>query len=174
MKDKNGKRVPNCVPSSASIDFLIDQFNSEFGSSRHIGKEDAYAVARKALDKYDYLPDDELYSAVLWEVHSFAEYATTGSVAGEEEDFSVYAEFTPEGHPDTECSLTAAVAWVAGASELSNSAREALLTAFSENSDYVNSLHASTRVRALVSSGSLSESTVSQVKRLSERFSKVN
>ncbi len=47
MKEKNGKRVPNCVPSSAAINFLIEDFNSKFGSSRHVSKESAYAVAQK-------------------------------------------------------------------------------------------------------------------------------
>lgn len=174
MKEKNGKRVPNCVPSSATIDYLMSQYNSEFGVSRHITTENSYAVARNAYEKYSEIEDaDELYSAVLWELHSFAEYATTGATE-DGDDFSEYSEFVSEGHPDTESSLTAAVNWVAGASELSNSAREALINAFSESTDYVNSLHASTRVRALVSSGSLSETTVSHVKMLAERYSKVN
>lgn len=174
MKEKNGKRVPNCVPSSATIDYLIDDVNSSFGVSRHVSKESAYSVARAALEKYSYLAScDDIHSAIMWELHTFAEYATTGTVA-DGEDFSMYAEFTAEGHPDTECAVSAAAAWVAGAPDLDNSGREALLTAFSEDSDYVKSLHASTRIRAMVSSGSLTEGTLQQIKNLSDRYSKVN
>jgi hypothetical protein len=173
MKDKNGKRVPNCVPSSAAIDFLINEFNSKFGASRHITKESAYAVARKACDKYSYLDDSALYSAVLWELHVFSEYATSGTTDVEQE-FSVYAEYLPEGHPTVESSLAASAAWVAGAAELDNSGREALLTAFSEDVDYVKSLHASTRVRAMVSSGSLTNATLQYIKNLSDKHSKVS
>ncbi len=173
MKEKNGKMVPNCVPSSASIDYLIDDLNSAFGVSRHVTKEASYEVARRALDKYSYLSScEDIHAAIMWELHSFVEYATTGYVEGE--DFSEYAEFTAAGHPDTECSVSAAAAWVAGAPDLDNSGREALLTAFSEDSDYVKSLHASTRIRAMVSSGSLTETTLKQIKNLSDRYSKVN
>ena len=172
-KEKNGKMVPNCVPSSASIDYLIDDLNSAFGVSRHVTKEASYEVARRALDKYSYLSScEDIHAAIMWELHSFVEYATTGYVEGE--DFSEYAEFTAAGHPDTECSVSAAAAWVAGAPDLDNSGREALLTAFSEDSDYVKSLHASTRIRAMVSSGSLTETTLKQIKNLSDRYSKVN
>lgn len=173
MKEKNGKRVPNCVPSSAAINFLIEDFNSKFGSSRHVSKESAYAVAQKALDKYDHLDDSALYSAVLWELHVFSEYATSGAT-DVEQDFSVYSEYLPDGHPAVESSLTASAAWVAGASELDNSGREALLTAFSEDTDYVKSLHASTRVRAMVSSGSLTDKTLQYIKNLSDKHSKVS
>ena len=172
MKDKNGHRVPNCVPSAAAIDYVVDQINSNFGASRHVTKEAAYEVARAAADKYDYLADDELYSAVLWEVHSFSEYATAGSLDGE--DFSEYSDLTPAGHPDTECSLDDATAWVAGAPDLDNSSRDAILTAFSSEADYVKSLHASTRVRAIVSSGSVSDLTLAQIKGLAARYSKVD
>lgn len=172
MKKKNGKRVPNCVPSAATINMLVDQFNSEFGESRHIQKENAYSVAREAVDKYDELSDEDLYSAVLWELHAFAEYATSGSVDSNQE-FSVADSYLPEGHPATESSLTASALWVSGAPELEELSREAVVAAFSESSDYVKSLHANTRITALVSSGVLSNDTVSQIKSLSDRHFKV-
>lgn len=174
MKEKNGKRVPNCVPSSASIDLVMSQYNSVVGSSRHIPSETAYEVARKAYEKYDYLPDEELYSAVLWELHVFAQYATVGATDVEDEDMSIYASLLPEGHPDLESTLTAAATWVAGSPDLDNSSREALVLAFSETSDYVRSLHASTRIRALISSGSLSDTTLGYIKLLSDKHSKVD
>lgn len=173
MKEKNGSRVPNCVPSASAIDFLVESFNSEVGTSRHLKKEDAYSIARKACDKYSYLDDASLYSAVLWDLHVFSEYATSGSV-DVDQDFSEYSEYLPDGHPGLESSLAASAAWVAGAPEIDNSGRDALLTAFSETSDYVRSLHASTRVRAMISSGALTDSTLNYIKLLSDRHSKVS
>jgi hypothetical protein len=173
MKKKNGKRVPNCVPSSASIDYLVDTVNSEYGVSRHVSKESAYAVARNAADKYDYLSDEELYSAVLWELHSFAEYATEGE-SEDADELSEYSSYLPEGHPSTQPSITASATWLAGASDFDNSSRDAVLTAFSESEDYVRAMHATTRLRAIISSGSLSSKTLHQLKDLVARYSKVD
>lgn len=173
MKEKNGKRVPNCVPSSAAIDHAIESVNSEFGVSRHVSKEDAYAVARAAVDKYEYLSDEELYDAVLWEVQTFAEYATTGE-SEDLEELSAYAELLPEGHPATEPSIVASATWLAGASDFDNSSRDAVLTAFSETEDYVLTMHATTRLRAVISSGNLSATTLYQLKDLVSRYSKVD
>lgn len=173
MKEKNGKRVPNCVPSSATIDYVVDSLGSDFGVSRHVSKEDAYAVARKAVDKYEYLSDDELYEAVLWDVHSFVEYATTG----ETEDLDEMAEYSsmlPEGHPSTEPSIVASATWLAGAPDFDNSSRDAVLTAFSETEDYVRAMHATTRLRAIISSGELSAKTLYHLKGLVTRYSKVD
>lgn len=175
MKEKGDKKVPNCVPAASTIDFLIDEVNADFGASRRITKEDAYAVARKACDKYSHLADDEdaLYSAILWELHVFSEYATVGA-SDATESFSLYEGHLPEGHPSIESTLAASAAWVAGAPELDNSGREALLNAFSDGVDYVKSLHANTRVRAMVSSGSLANSTLQYIKNLSDKYSKVS
>lgn len=173
-KEKNGRRVPNCVPSASAIDYVVASANENFGPARHVSTESAYAIARNAYEKYESLSDEEVYSAVLWELMTYAEYATTGSIE-EGEDSSDFAAYVPEGHPDhSESSLVASVAWVASAPDLDSSARHALLNAFSDTTDYVSSLHASTRLRAVVSSGSVSETTLSQIKSLSERYSKVN
>lgn len=173
MKEKNGKRVPNCVPSAAAIDFVVDSGNSEFGVSRHVSKEDAYAVARKAVDKYDYLPDEELYDAVMWDVQSFVEYATTGETDYADE-MAEYSNSLPEGHPSTESSVVASATWLAGASDFDNSSRDAVLTAFSETDDYVRAMHATTRLRAIISSGELSSTTLHYLKDLVSRYSKVD
>jgi hypothetical protein len=174
MKEKNGNRVPNCVPSSATINYLIDDINSSFGISRHVSKEAAYEVARKACDKYSYLSScEDTHSAIMWELHTFAEYATTGLVA-DGEDFSMYADLLSEGHPDTEASLVASLLWVSGAPELDNSGRQILINAFSNESDYVDSLHSSTRLKVLISSGSLSEATTNQLKAAVQRYQQVD
>ena len=173
MKKKNGKRVPNCVPSSATIDYVVDSVNSDFGVSRHISKEDAYAVARRAVDKYEYLSDDELYQAVLWEVQSFAEYANTGETE-DLDDMAEYSSMLPEGHPATESSVVASATWLAGAPDFENSSRDAVLTAFSETEDYIRIMHATTRLRAIISSGELSPNTLYHLKDLVARYSKVD
>lgn len=173
MKKKNGREVPNCVPSAATIDYILDSMNSEFGVSRHVSKEDAYAVARKAYDKYEDLTDNELYEAVVWELQSFIEYATSGE-SEDLEDMSEYSSLLPEGHPATEPSITASAAWLAGAPDLDNSSRDAVLTAFSETDDYVMAMHATSRLRAIISSGNLSSKTLYHLKDLVNRYSKVD
>lgn len=174
MKKKNGKRVPNCVPSSAAIDFIVDSNSREFGVSRHVAKEDAYAVARKAYEKYDYLEDDQaLYSAIIYDLVAYLEYATTGT-SEEGDDLAMFSSHLPDGHPSVDSSLTAAINWVAGASDLTHSGREAVLRAFSDSSDYIDALHSSTRLKVLISSGGLSETTTEQIKALSTKHSKVD
>jgi len=173
MKDKNGRRVPNCVPSAATIQMLVDQFNAQFGSSRHIQIENAYSVAREAVEKYEDLADEDLYSAVLWELHAYAEYATSGAVETEQV-FSIHETYLPDGHPDKESSLVASAAWVAGAPDLTGSAGEAVMAAFDASSDEVQAAHASTRINVLVASGALSLDTLSHLKNLADLYSKVS
>lgn len=173
MKKKNGKRVPNCVPSSAAIDYAVESIASEFGVTRHLEKEDAYAIARKAYEKYESLSDDELYQAILWELQTFTDYATSGESEYADE-LSDYAQYLPPGHPATESSIIASAAWVAGAPDLDNSSRDAVLTAFSETDDYVRAMHATTRLRAIISSGSLTPRTLHHLKDIVTRHSKVD
>lgn len=173
MKTKNGKRVPNCVPSSATISYLVESANSEFGESRHVSDETAYEIARKAVDKYDYLPDEELYDAVMWELQNFLSYATSGE-SDYKEDFSLYSEHLPEGHPDIESSIAASAAWVSGAPDLDEKSRDAIVTAFSETEDYLAATHSTTRLRALISSGELSVQTLKQLKTIVEQYPKVD
>jgi hypothetical protein len=173
MKDKSGNRVPNCVPAASTLDYVVASANEEFGVARQLAPETAYEVARKACSKYEYISDEELYSAVLWDVMSFVEYATTG-MTEDEEEMAEYAGLLPEGHPATESSLVASLLWVASAPELDNSGRQALIRAFSNESDYVDSLHASTRLKVLISSGSLSEATTTQLKAAVQRYQQVD
>lgn len=173
MKNKNGQRVPNCVPSAATIQMLVNQFNTEFGSSRHIQIENAYSVAREAVEKYEDLSGEDLYSAVLWELHAYAEYATSGTVETDQE-FSIHETYLPDGHPAKQSSLAASAAWVAGAPDLAGSAGEAVMVAFNSASDEVQAAHASTRLNVLVASGSLSLDTLSQLKSLADLYSKVS
>lgn len=172
-KEKNGKRVPNCVPSASTLDYIVSSANSEFGTSRHVSSETVYEVARKACDKYSYISDEDLYSAVLWDVMSFIEYSTTGETS-DMEDLAEYADLLPEGHPATDSSLVASLLWVAGAPELDNSGRHVLVRAFSNESDYVDSLHASTRLKVLISSGNLSEATTLHLKAAVQRYQQVD
>jgi hypothetical protein len=173
MKEKGGNRVPNCVPAASTLDYIVASANEEYGVARQLTPETAYEVARKACSKYEYISDEELYSAVLWDVMSFVEYATTG-VTEDEEEMAEYAGLLPEGHPATESSLVASLLWVASAPELDNSGRQVVLKAFSDDSDYVDSLHASTRLKVLLSSGTLSETTAAQLKATVKRYHQVD
>ncbi len=173
MKEKGGNRVPNCVPAASTLDYVVASANEEYGVARQLAPETAYEVARKACSKYEYISDEELYSAVLWDVMSFVEYATTG-VTEDEEEMAEYAGLLPEGHPATESSLVASLLWVASAPELDNSGRQVVLKAFSSDSDYVDSLHASTRLKVLLSSGTLSETTSAQLKATIKRYYQVD
>lgn len=174
MKTKNGKRVPNCVPSSASIDEIVAAANSNFGESRHVSNETAYAVARNACDKYSYLSDDELESAILWDLHNFIEYATTGTISEDDVDSLEFAQFLPEGHPSIESSLVASLAWVAGASELDEPVRNVVFNAFSEEADDITTLHAATRLKAIIASGAISEDTQEHLNSITSGHFKVD
>jgi hypothetical protein len=172
MKKKNGKKVPNCVPSAASIDEIVASVNSEFGHSRRVREEDAYQVARKACDKYSYLGDtEELELAILWEVFTYVEYATEG-VSEDLEDLSEYSILLPAGHPGRESSIADSLEWVYGAPDLDDFAKEALLSAFDIGSGGIEVLHATTRLEVLMASGGLSEVTVSHLEALKKKHTK--
>jgi hypothetical protein len=166
MKNKNGRQVPNCVPSSASIDEIVFSINSEFGETRQVSIKNAYAVARQACDKYSYLGDtEELTSAILWEVYSYVEYATEG-VSEDMEEMSKYSDLLPEGHPKTDAPLTASIAWLSGDLSLTESSKDALFQAFSTSEHHLQSLHAATRLKALIASGEISEATLALMRDL--------
>jgi hypothetical protein len=174
MKDKNGREVPNCVPSSASIDEIVYSINSEFGSSRQVSVEDAYAVARKACSKYSYLGDTEdLTSAILWEVFSYVEYATNGS-SEDSDEMAEYAGLLPEGHPDTVSTVISSAAWISGASEFDDSSRSAIPQLYADKYNYVQVLHATNRLKALESSGVIRESTLSYLDKLAKKSAQEN
>jgi hypothetical protein len=171
MKKKNGVSVPNCVPSSATINEYVSSVNENYGVTRQVEEQTAYTVAQRALEKYSYLEEFEIEDAILWEVMSFAEYATSGT-APEGFNAEEYTDLVVEGHPSKGSSLVASIEWLAGAPEFSESSRYALLSAFSDSTDYIQSLHSVSRIKAMVSSGSLSDSTIQQLKRLVELAAK--
>lgn len=173
MKEKNGKRVPNCVPSASTIDYIVASHNAEFGEARHVSTESAYNVARAAADKYSELDCEALGNAILWELDVFMEYATTGASEYENQMFS-YSEQLPEGHPSSDSSLVASAKWLAGAAEIDESSRSAIFYALTEPSGSIGELHATTRLNVLVSSGKLSPSTVEQILRFSSLTSQVD
>ena len=168
-KGKSGNMVPNCVPSSASIDYVVDQRNLEFGESRHVSKDNAYQVARSAADKYSYLSCEELSNAILWELDVFLEYSTTGVTDWTEEMVS-YSSLLPAGHPSTESGVVASAEWISGAPELSESAREVIFVSLTETEDFTVATHATTRFSILASAGALSETTMSHIEALTNRF----
>lgn len=175
-KGKNGEMVPNCVPIKAAaslekvqtvltsdeIEEVLSLYNSSVGPHRQVGISAAALVAERSFDAYsDSCESAELSSAVLWELHSFLEYATLGS----SQDLDVISEHDDllvEGHPGfgITASTAARINWAADAPNLEESSREAIKTALSKTSSELEVIHASTRVKALVSSGLLDTTTV--------------
>lgn len=179
-KGKNGDMVPNCVPIDAgavgmeppitreAAEFIVSGINENYGEARRVSADLAYKVASMATEKYSDLYGDSRTSAVVRELIDFTEYATSGLVSsGSGISCSCYSDLLPEGHPDNETSsIVASALWLSGAPELEEGSREALyasLTALDE----IESLHSSYRVKALIASGTLSEHTMQQLKRLS-------
>ena len=178
-KTKSGKMVPNCVPAGVAQSLqkvqnvmdsddlveLVAVYNSYVGPSRLVPLSAAATVAVRSYEAYtDSCAGQELRDAVLWETHSFMEYATLG----ETEDVDIMSEhldLLPAGHPSLGLTASAAdrVNWVSGAPEVDESSREAVKVLLSKSSDSVEHLHASTRVRALISSGSISQKTAALV-----------
>lgn len=188
-KMKNGKEVPNCVPidaasesvedefvdgeidleeeyegtpllSAATIEYLVDSANRGFGSSRHISYELAGDVASLASSKYEHLEDKEHYASTLREVQEFLEYAVNGDSTSDS-SFSAFTHLLPAGHPATEFAAADRVQWIAGTSEITESAREAVVMAFSSDSNSSPELiHAKTRLQVLVASGQIPDTLV--------------
>lgn len=165
VKDKKGKMVPNCVPAGATIDSLVEYYNTSFGESRHVSADSAYEVARSAADKYSDMECGELHDAVLWEVNAFMGYATTGDTEHRAE-MSSYVGLLNQGHPDIRSSLTASALWLAGASEVSESSRQAIVAALTVTDDELISIHASTRLQVLIASGALADDTLTRLEEL--------
>jgi hypothetical protein len=178
-KGKGGDMVPNCVPMDASIvsretaEYVVSQINSNYGPSRHIDLENIPALIATASSKHETLSGERKYNATLWEIMSVAEYATTGELPADVPiSCGCYSSYLPEGHPDTESTLVASARWVAGASDLEESSRDAVISAFAVEANEVESMHANARLTAIMASGSLSEKTLNQIKSLSEASQK--
>ena len=177
-----GKVVPNCVPlkaaqsleeiqevlSSDDLEEVLAMYNSNVGGVRQVGLSAAAEVAARSYVSYkDAYQGEELTEAVLWELHSYLEYATLG-VDDEAEILSAHNDLLNEGHPAQAvvASLEARIRWAADAPELEESSREAIKTALSPDADSIEVLHATSRVKALVSSGKLSAHTTDLVNSL--------
>jgi hypothetical protein len=174
-KGNNGEMVPNCVPLSAAQSFqkiqnvvhsdeveeILSSYNSSVGEGRIVALSAAATVAARSYDAYSSsCSGEELRNAVLWETHSFLEFATLGN----SEDLEImkdHYDLLPPGHP--QLGLTASAqeraSWVSGAPELEDSSRDAITALLYSAADSVDQLHASSRVRALIASGSISSST---------------
>ena len=182
MKMKKGKMVPNCVPigaaqnfeavqsviSSDDIEEVLGMYNSAVGGHRQVALSAAAEVAARSFVSYkDAYENEELTEAVLWELHSYLEYATLG-IEDDVDVVSAHNDLLNDGHPaqPVTASLEARINWAAAAPELEDSAREAVKTALSSGSDAIEVLHATSRIKALVSSGMLSSHTASLINSL--------
>ena len=182
MKMKRGKLVPNCVPikaaqsleliqsamSSDDLEEVLALYNSKVGPARQVALSAAAEVAARSFVGYrDAYADEELSEAVLWELHSYLEYATLG-LEDDVDVVSSHNDLLNEGHPARAltASLEARARWAAAAPELEESSREAVITALSSSADEIEVLHATSRIKALVSSGVLSAHTSALVNSL--------
>ena len=181
-KGKGGDMVPNCVPLKAAqsleklqsvltsdeIEEVLSLYNSKVGGSRQVGLSAAAEVASRSYDAYaDSCSSAELSDAILWELHSFLEYSTLNQTDALEE-VSEHNDLLNTGHPATAiiASTASQIEWIAGAPELDESSRDAVIASLTASSDSIESIHASSRVKALVSSGAVSKDTMSLINSL--------
>jgi hypothetical protein len=182
MKMKRGELVPNCVPikaaqnleliqsalSSDDLEEVLTMYNSAVGGYRRVALTSAAEVAARSFVEYkDAYEGEELTEAVLWELHSYLEYATLG-VEDDADIVAAHSDLLTEGHPTqaVTASLEARINWAAAAPELEEDSREAVKAALSLDADTIEALHATSRVKALVSSGKLSAHTAALVNSL--------
>ena len=181
-KGKDGNMVPNCVPlkaaqalekvqgllSSEEIEAVLSHYNSQVGGARQVALSAAAEVAARSYDAYfDSCPTAELSSAILWELHSFLEYATLGETA-EPTVVSEHDDLLTPGHPaqGMVASVDARIEWLAAAPELDESSRESVIAALSDSSSELEAVHAYTRLRALTAGGVLSSTTSALIEKL--------
>ncbi len=140
----------------------ISYYNSKVGESRHITAATAVEVAQQACNYYSYLEDDERADAIRYDVQSFAEYATTAFNVTDELEFnSRYTALLSSGHPYSESQDRENLAeWLAGAPEVSEKARDAIVASLSPDVDEVTLLHANTRLILMAKRGQLSDQTM--------------
>lgn len=172
---EDGNPVPNCVPAKAAqaleelssvltleeLEEVLSVYNSTVGVQRHVPLEAAAVVASRALKAYaDTCEGVELSNAVLWDTHSFLEYATLGT-SEDADSLSEYTDLLAEGHPNSVlvASVEARTTWLAGAPDLDSSTANALKVVLSSEANPVELLHASTRIKALISSGAITAQT---------------
>lgn len=181
-KGRDGEMVPNCVPVKAAqslekiqsvltsdeIEEVLSLYNSKVGGSRQVGLSAAAEVASRSYDAYaDSCSNAELADAILWELHSFLEYSTLNQTDALEE-ISEHNDLLNTGHPATAiiASTASQIEWIAGAPELDESSRDAVIASLTASSDSIESIHATSRVKALVSSGAVSKDTMSLINSL--------
>ena len=178
-KGKGGDMVPNCVPLKAAqalekiqsvltsdeIEEVLAHYNSEVGGARQVSISAAAEVASRSYDSYsESSSQGELSSAILWELHSFLEYATRGHT-DELEIMSEHDDLLNSGHPSQAmvASLEDRVDWISAAPEFDETSRETVKAAFSKDSSDLEAVHAFSRLRALTSSGMLQPDTVAYI-----------
>ena len=146
--------------TKTDLESVLSEFNSNVGASRQSSFEAIDEVATTAAAEYGTLDSvEEIQSAILWDVNSFLEYATTGITASASEIRSKYLDLLPAGHPETvNPSLSEYAAWVAGAPELFESDRDAIVASIKPSDEFQN-LHANVRLVEIAKQGRVSQQT---------------
>ncbi len=148
---------------------FVDSTNNEVGPGRYVTIDQLKAVVASALERYDYLPESEKANALLWDASQFAKYSA--GLEDQDEDTSRYVSLLASGHPDAlEPDTLAAAAWIADAPELDPSQRAVIATALSPNSDYLRLVHATSRMKAIIASGRVSEKTAQNIESYTARL----
>lgn len=137
-------------------------YNSKVGESRHVDAQTAVKVAQQACNYFSFLEGDERADAIRYDVQSFAEYATTAFNVDDELEFNDrYTALLASGHPyNPKGNRENLAEWIAGAPEVSDRARDAIVASLSPEVDEMTLLHANTRLIIMAREGQLSESTM--------------
>ncbi len=142
------------------LESVLSEFNSSVGTSRQSSFDVIDEVASKAASEYAYLAEaDQIQNAILWDVNSFLELATTGITASASEVAGKYLDLLPAGHPESVSpKLSEYASWVAGAPELFESDRDAVVASILP-ADEFEALHANVRLVEIAKQGRISKTT---------------
>jgi hypothetical protein len=140
---------------------IVDSYNAEASNIRAIDGDTALRVVELASDYYNYLDSADRAAAIKYDLHSFAEFATTGFTSdGDLEFIDRYEALLASGHPYVATDATATANWLAGAPELDEVSRTAVIASVAPGASDMQKLHAYTRLTVLASNNQLSPETM--------------
>jgi hypothetical protein len=140
----------------------VSYFNEKVGESRHVDANTAIAVVVQAFNYYDYLEDEERSDAIRYDLQSFCEYATTAFNVEDSLEFSNrYSSLLSSGHPRSAKSNKVDLSeWIAGAPELDDTSRSAVIASLSPEAGEDLVRHAHVRLTLMAQDGRLSRPTM--------------
>lgn len=140
---------------------IVDSYNAEASNIRAVDGDTALKVVELASDYYNYLDSSDRSEAIKYDLHSFSEFATTGFTSdGDLEFIDRYESLLASGHPYVAADATATANWLAGAPELDDISRTAIIASVAPGASDMQKLHAYTRLTVLASNNQLSPETM--------------